>query len=118
MTAFLKIKREKYKNLQTKSVATSPGLPYISFGLNLNISKKLAWFPNREELTNHDNPAKSMHPITILSQSSKPTRKSYEKLILSSFVDSCGTGDKDGGREAREDERAEAKRTPIIQQML
>ena len=27
ITAFLKIKREKYKNLQTKSVTTSPGLP-------------------------------------------------------------------------------------------
>ena len=26
--AFPKIKREKYKNLQTKSVTTSPGLPY------------------------------------------------------------------------------------------
>ena len=27
--AFPKIKREKYKNLQTKSVTTSPGLPYV-----------------------------------------------------------------------------------------
>ena len=27
-TAFLKIKREKYKTLQTKSVTTSPGLPF------------------------------------------------------------------------------------------
>ena len=31
ITAFLKIKREKYKNLQTKSVTTSPGLPYEEF---------------------------------------------------------------------------------------
>ena len=28
-TAFLKIKREKYKSLETKRVTTSPGLPYL-----------------------------------------------------------------------------------------
>ena len=28
---FVKIKREKYKNLQTKSVTTSPGLPYYYY---------------------------------------------------------------------------------------
>ena len=31
MTDFLKIKREKYKSLQIKSVTTSPGLPYSPF---------------------------------------------------------------------------------------
>ena len=31
IAAFLKIKREKYKNIQTKSVTTSPGLPYTIF---------------------------------------------------------------------------------------
>ena len=34
---FLKIKREKYKSLQTKSVTTSPGLPY-------SLSSKLTWY--------------------------------------------------------------------------
>ena len=35
ITAFLKIKRAKYKNLQTKSVTISPGLPYTKYSLNL-----------------------------------------------------------------------------------